>query len=129
MRGSLDQRNMMPILPLQTSAGISDFLVDTGFSGDLAVDPDIASLLRLQTRPTIKYSLTGGGGAAYRDAYTEIEWFGQSRIMHVVAWTHVRDGLSKALIGVHAFIGYILVVDFNAGIVTVKDPAISSIGP
>ncbi len=129
MRGSLNASNMMPILPLQTSAGINDFLVDTGFSGDLAVDPDIASILRLQTRPTIKYSLTAGGGAAYRDAYAEIEWFGESRTMHAVVWTHVREGLSKALIGTHAFIGYVLIIDFNEGVVTVKDPAISSVGP
>lgn len=123
MRGSLNETHMMPLLPLQTSAGISEFLVDTGFSGDLAMDPDIASLFRLRTRPTIKYSLTAGGGAAYRDAFTEIEWFGQSRVMHVVAWIQVRDRLSKALIG------YILVIDFNEGVVIVKDPALSNVGP
>ena len=102
-------------------------LIDTGFSGFLAVDFDIGSQLDLRTSGPEKFARSAGGGAPYRDAFVDIEWFGQIRNVHVVVWQEVRTDLAKLVIGVGVLIGYVLLVDFNEGVVTVIDPSLAAI--
>lgn len=124
MRGSLHESTLMPIITLKINGVNVSCLVDTGFTGDIAIGLDTEKKLRSKPAGGILYSKTVGTDAPYRKTTTRVEWFGENRTAHVFAFKRSQVGPVDAIIGVHFLIGYILLVDFNEGSVVIKNPAL-----
>jgi clan AA aspartic protease len=86
-----------------------DALVDTGFSGALAVTPDLAEALELELHQTVEYEI-GDGSVVVLEMYrATIVWDGTERTVLVT----VTD--AGFLVGMKQLAGYNLSVDVVDG--------------
>ena len=123
MRGHLDSR-MRPILPLQVNGVTLNFLTDTGFTETLAIGLDVANMLCITQSRKVFYSQTAGGFAPFRTGICILNWFNGRIPVTVMVWQTPQVGPVDGLIGVGLLIGFILVADFNEGVLEIKDPAL-----
>lgn len=129
MRGRLHVGTGLPIMDLTVNGTPLSCLVDTGFTGDLAVGVGMANHLSLVSGYQWHVSETVAGGAEFTTSQASIDWFGSIRPIGVIIYPRERVGPVDGIIGVHLLIGHILVVDFNEGDVLIKDPAVRGMFP
>lgn len=110
-------------MDLRVSGTCISCLIDTGFTGPLAIGLDVARLLNIHPHPAKHISDTAGGDAGFRVGHASIEWFDQHRGIDVFVWDKPSIGPLDGLIGVQLLVGYALIVDFNEGDVLIKDPS------
>ncbi len=124
MRGRLDRATNLPLVDLVLNGAPVTLLVDTGFTGPIAIGLDCSE--RIGLRPGAKRGLsrTAGGPAEFTQSTSHVLWFDRERETTVLIWKTDTVGPVDGLIGARFLIGYILVVDFNEGDVTIKDPAL-----
>ena len=122
MRFLYDSRNR-PLVELNVNGQVKKFLIDTGFTGNLAVGEKIASELDIHPKSRRYPAETAGGSAGFRIGYANLLWFGASRYIGVHVWETVSIGPVDGIVGVNLLVGYIPNVDFNEGLVSITDPA------
>lgn len=123
MRGALHAKTGLPIIDLTVNGITLSCLVDTGFTGDLAIGIKVANDLSLVSSHQWHVSETVAGDAEFTTSQARIDRFGSTRPLGVIIYPRERVGPVDGIIGVHLLIGYILVVDFNEGDVLIKDPS------
>ena len=84
-----------------------DVWVDTGFTGDLVVPRRIVEMLDLRQTGTVDGVLADGTQVLLATYHCEIEWFGKSRCLEVIA----NDG-EMPLLGVGLLLAKELRIDY-----------------
>ena len=124
MRGYIDPATNYPLIELAVNGRTLACLIDTGFTGDLAVGQEKARELGLGLTGQKHFSKTAGGDILTRSVDATLLWFGHSRDIRATVFPQDGIGPADGLIGIHLLIGYILVIDLNEGDVVVKDPSL-----
>ena len=124
MKGYLDRDTSYPLIDLIVNGHTVTCLIDTGFTGDLALGIDMADTLSLDLSAESSFSkVAGEGRVPTKESSAHVKWFDQSREVGVTVFSSETVGPKDGIIGVHMLIGYILVIDLNEGIVVIKNPA------
>jgi predicted aspartyl protease len=130
MEGYLDRASNRPVIELEVNYKKMPCLIDTGYTGFLATGKNIVEDLGLQLRPEVKQSeLADMSRADFRTAVTQVFWFDRYRLMEVQVFLTRRVSPVPLILGVEALIGYILLVDFNHGRVSIRDPSMRTASP
>lgn len=130
MRGYLDRVTNYPLIDIVANGHTLTCLIDTGFTGDLALGIDLAHMLNLDLSAESSFSkVAGEGRAPTKESSAHVKWFDQSRDVGVTVFSSETVGPKDGIIGVHMLIGYILVIDLNEGIVVIKNPAFREVLP
>lgn len=124
MKGMLARVPNYPLIELEINGRKYGCLIDTGFSGDIAMGLELARELGLDLSPETAYSRVAGESNPTKNSYVWITWFDRTREVGATVFLSDTVGPVDAVIGVHLLIGYILVVDFNEGEVVIKDPSL-----
>jgi len=125
MEGFIDPDTGRPMIDLNAKIRKIRCLIDTGSTGYITMWSDLADELKLIRRPQIHWTgLADQSQAPYRTAPCEVEWFGVYRLVDAQVFMHKGSGVIDAVIGSGSLTPYILVVDFNHGRVSIRDPAL-----
>ncbi len=89
--------------------------IDTGFNGDLVLSQQLIDDLELSLSGTLKAILADGSEVALQRYTCLIDWFGEDRILEVVA----NDG-EHPLLGVGLLVGYDLHISYRSGSITIE---------
>lgn len=122
MRCTLDARNR-PIITLTVNHQSIVCLIDTGYTGNLAIGLDCARSLGIEPEPERFSSETAGSRAGFKIGSASIRWFDRAVQAQVHVWEAASVGPVDGILGVNFLVGYILTVDFNEGEVSIQDPA------
>ncbi|MCC7500592.1 hypothetical protein IT396_02210 [Candidatus Nomurabacteria bacterium] len=132
MQGEIDGETNLPVLKLMINQREIPCLVDTGFNGYLWTDTIVAQRLlgvQIEHRVDGNSQVADGALAQFELTTVEVSWF--SRLLYPsmqVVFT-VRQSRFPVVLGTRMLLGYILIADFNHGIVQIKDPSVSRVSP
>jgi clan AA aspartic protease len=89
--------------------------VDTAFNGELVMPASIIEAAGLKQSGGIRASLADGGEVTLETFACEVNWFGEDKLIEVIA----NDG-AVPLLGVQLLIGHRLTVDYSEMTVTIE---------
>lgn len=89
--------------------------IDTGFNGDLLLPQPQIDDLALPHSGTVKAILADGSEVSLKTYECLIDWFGEDRLLEVVA----NDGLFP-LLGVGLLLGFDLHISYRTGEITIE---------
>jgi predicted aspartyl protease len=126
MRGRFDYERNLPLIDLVLNGEPVTLLVDTGFTGTIAVGLDCSERIGLQPGTKKGLSKTAGGPAEFTQSTSRVLWFDGERETTVLIWKTDTVGPVDGLIGAKFLVGHILIIDYNEGDVLIKNPALLS---
>lgn len=122
LHGRIDERNQLWV-PLTVGGSTQkkkiEVLVDTGFSGELALPLQIAIPLGLQLTAAGEYQYANGSRSLEMVFTGSLDWGSQNRL---VAITVLNSDVP--LLGGGLLHGYVLLVDFEKKQLMIKEPGI-----
>lgn len=126
MRGRLDVFTSLPLIDLALNGTSVTLLIDTGFTGPIAIGLDCAERIGINLGEEREVSKTAGGDAVFSRSKSRVSWFDSERHTNILVWESRTLGPVDGVMGVAFLIGYILVVDLNEGDVLIKNPTLLS---
>ena len=122
MEGRIDELNR-PVLRVEVNDRPLRCLVDTGFNGFLWIDERVAQLIGVYQKGKVYESeLADGRPAEFKIAVGSILWFDQPKNIPIHVFQGERHSNLDGILGTRLLIGYVLIADFNWGLVSVRFP-------
>lgn len=118
--GHVDEygRSLVPVTLRATDCSEArgiDVWVDTGFTGELVLSATLVRELQLTPSAIVTAALADGSKSVMETYSCEVEWFGVSRTIEVIA-----NSGQLPLLGVGLLLGHRLVVDYDRLVVTIE---------
>ena len=132
MLGEIDIETNFPVVPVTINGREVSCLVDTGFNGYLWTDSIIARHLlgiEVLNRVDGTSQIADGSFAEFEIVRVDVPWFGRLFQPSLQVVFTIRNSKFPVVLGTRMLIGYVLIVDFNHGIVQIRNPDVYRVSP